>query len=89
MAHGLIVLKTKKSDDEKETLEKIKSIGDIIHSSIQLESDYPAKYEDKKVPILDPKVWVNEDNQITHEAYGIKTSNKQQIGYAPETEGQL
>ena len=38
-----IVLKTSWSDDEKETLEKVKSIGDRIHSSIQLEADYPFK----------------------------------------------
>ena len=71
-----IVLKTKKSEDEKETLEKVKSIGDRIHSSIQLEADYPAKYEDRKVPILDLKVWVNEDNQIIHEYYMKPVASK-------------
>ena len=71
-----IVLKTKESDDEKETLEKVKRIGDKIHSSIQLEADYPAKYEDKKVPILDLKVWVNEDNKVVHEYYMKPVASK-------------
>ena len=52
------------------------SIGDRIHSSIQLEADYPAKYEDRKVPILDLKVWVNEDNQIIHEYYMKPVASK-------------
>ena len=45
---------------------QIKLIGNQIHKSIQLEADYPSKYDDKKVPILDLKVWVNEDNKVIH-----------------------
>ena len=26
------------------------------------ETDYPMNYEDKKVPILDGKVWIDEEN---------------------------
>ena len=33
--------------------EMIKSNGDSIHESIQLEVDYPSKHTDGKVPILD------------------------------------
>ena len=70
-----IVLKTKESDDEKETLEKVKHIGDKIHSSIQLEADYPDNYEDNKVPILDLKVWINE-NKIVHGYYMKPVASK-------------
>ena len=33
-------------------------IGDDIHSSIQLEVDYPSNHRDQKLPILDLKVWL-------------------------------
>ena len=46
------------------------------YSSIQLEADYPANYEDKKVPILDLKVGVNEDNKVVHEYYMKPVSSK-------------
>ena len=37
-------------------MERIKRIGNEIHKSIPLEDDYPFKYSDRKVPILDVKV---------------------------------
>ena len=64
-----IVLKTRKDGGEKDIMERVKSIGDKIHGSIQLEADYPDRYEDKKVPILDLKVWVDKDNKVVHEYY--------------------
>ena len=50
----------------------VKSIGNRIHQSIKLEIDYPSAHEDKKLPILDVKVWlVNEGGRqkIMHEYY--------------------
>ena len=64
-----IIIKTKKEADESTTIERIKEVGNGIHESIQLEADYPSKYEDNKVPILDLKVWVNEENKVVHEYY--------------------
>ena len=46
--------------NEKEDLEimdKIRQIGNSIHPSIQLETDTPVQHEDKKIPMLDLKVW--------------------------------
>ena len=46
--------------NEKEDLEikdKISQIGNSIHPSIQLETDTPVLHEDKKIPMLDLKVW--------------------------------
>ena len=42
------------------TLDLLKEIGNTIHSSIQLETDYPSKYSDNKLPILDLKTWIAE-----------------------------
>ena len=49
----------KLAPDER-TMELIKQIGDDIHPSIQLEIDYPSRHSDKKLPILDLKVWVED-----------------------------
>ena len=45
------------SNDER-TMLLNKQIGNDIHSSIQLEVDYPSKHQDQKLPILDLKVWL-------------------------------
>ena len=50
----------------------LQTIGNSIHSSIQLEIDYPSRYEDKKMPTLDLKLWVAEvdgTTKIFHEHY--------------------
>ena len=49
-------------------------IANDIHSSIQLEIDVPSNHNDGKMPILDLKVWLEEDVsnrkcQIMHEFY--------------------
>ena len=38
-------------------MRKIKEMGNEIHPSIQLETDYPSKNPDKKMPLLDVKIW--------------------------------
>ena len=49
----------KRASDER-TMELIRQVGDDIHPSIKLEVDYPSKHPDKKLPILDLKVWVEQ-----------------------------
>ena len=71
-----IVIKTKKDESEESVMTKIKDIGDSIHNSIKLEADFPSRYEDQKVPILDLKVWINRDNKIVHEYYMKAVSSK-------------
>ena len=61
---------------DKDVIERIKAIGNGIHPSIQLEADYPSKYEDHKVPILDVKVWIDAENRILHEYYSKPVSFK-------------
>ena len=65
------------------TVEVVRDIGNSIHPSIQLEVDYPSNYEDGKMPLLDLKVWVQEDNdgssRIIHEFYTKDVSSKSVI----------
>ena len=56
----------------KQSVQEIKRIGDSIHDSIVLETDCPENHEDRKMPILDLKVWMeirNERKFIMHEYY--------------------
>ena len=64
---------------DKRTMEIIKSIGNDIHPSIQLEVDCPSNYDDGKLPILDLKVWiadVNGRSRMIHEFYSKGISSK-------------
>ena len=46
-----------------------------IHESIQLEADYPDKYYDKKVPILDIEIWVDTERRVMHQYYSKQVSS--------------
>ena len=59
---------------DKETMDKIRQIGNTIHKSIEIETDTPALHEDKKMPILDLKVWA----EIREDEEGKKTSKRMQ-----------
>ena len=64
---------------DRRTMAVIKSIGNDIHPSIQLEVDCPSNYDDGKLPILDLKVWVesiNGRNRILHEFYSKDIASK-------------
>ena len=84
------VLKTKQSidqiDDENNdttNMNMLKEIGNKIHKCIQLEIDTPSMHEDKKLPILDLKVWIgdipNRGRHILHEFYCKDIASKSVI----------
>ena len=63
---------------EKKTAEIVKRTGDTIHKSIILETDCPSNHPDKKLPILDLKVWLQEANRkrkVMHEYYQKEVSS--------------
>ena len=77
------------SDDQR-TFTLIKIIGESIHESIKLETDVPSNHKDKKLPLLDLKVYIVhdqfEDNgniitttKILHEYYMKEMSCKSVI----------
>ena len=39
-------------------MNRLQEIGNSIMPSIQIEVEYPSKYTEKKMPVLDIKVWV-------------------------------
>ena len=66
---------------DKHTMETLQQIANDIHPSIQLEIDVPSNHKDGKMPILDLKVWLEEDmsNQrhlIMHEFYAKEVSSE-------------
>ena len=52
------VTEDERVSSDQRTMLLIKQLGDDIHSSIQLEVDYPSNHRDQKLPILDLKVWL-------------------------------
>ena len=53
----------------------------LIHPSTQLTVDYPSKYEDRRMPLLDIKVWLESRNEndgvkVWHEFYYKEVATK-------------
>ena len=55
----------------------IKDIANDVESMIQFTADVPSSYSDKKVPMLDTKVWLNneDNNKIYYEFYEKPTKS--------------
>ena len=52
--------------EDKKNMGMVQQIANEIHRSIEVTTDYPSRNEDKKVPILDLRVWlVRVFNQVT------------------------
>lgn len=49
------------ADKEKRTMTIIREIANTIDPQIQMTIDYPSNHEDKKMPVLDLKVWIDGD----------------------------
>ena len=45
---------------DERTIEKIREVGETIHRSIRLTKEVPSEKEDKKLPVLDLKAWIEE-----------------------------
>ena len=70
--------------EDKAIMDKIREIGNSIHKSIEITTDTPSEHSDKKMPVLDLKVWSEtregQDgimrNKIIHEFYQKEISSK-------------
>ena len=51
-------------EPDERAMRLFQSIANGIHSFIQMEIDYPSCLEDRKLPILDLKVWISERNNL-------------------------
>ena len=84
--YDLDYLSKKEGDRGKDPVEReIANVEEIqgearkIHKSIDVTADYPSKHQDKKVPILDLKVWLEDhegNKKIVHEFYHKDLASK-------------
>ena len=58
-------------NEDERTMKIVRDIANSIDSMIKMTIDYPTNHADLKVPMLDVKVWINqeEDNTIYYEFY--------------------
>ena len=83
VSNGSLFEEESEKDREKEGMEFFKKIGDSIDKSIKLEIDYPSKYDDKKMPLLDVKVWIEDKEcnmQVSQQNKEVQ-KNKKAIRY--------
>ena len=54
---------------DRVTMEIIKSIANSISDMIEFTVDVPSNYEEDKMPILDMKVWLNDEDEVEYMFY--------------------
>ena len=83
----IIVMKIGDAEEEgradERTIEKIREVGESIHRSIKLTKEVPSEKEDKKLPVLDLKAWIEEVEEgeskkykVLHEFYMKEVSSR-------------
>ena len=68
--------------NDERTMKLLQTIANTIHASIRMTIDYPSKYRDKKVPMLDLKLWIDIVDgvvRILHEHYEKSMATKMLI----------
>ena len=70
----MIIMHDKVEEDngeqkDKRSMKEMKTMANTICPIIQMEEDCPSNNEDKKLPILDLKVWIGNNRIIMHEFY--------------------
>ena len=65
--------------DDKRSFSILRQIADIIDKDIQWEEDTPSCHNDGKIPVLDLKVWIEDDRSIKFEFYSKPMSSKYTI----------
>ena len=62
---------------DKRTLELIKQIANSLEETIQVTTDVPTNHDDHKVPMLDIKVWFNEnEKEVQYNFFQKEMKNK-------------
>ena len=54
----------------------LRKIGDSVHPMIKLEEDFPSNHADRKIPILDLKCWLDENEKAWYEHYEKPVSTR-------------
>ena len=68
----------RKEDDER-LAEILKDIANSIMPCIQMEADWPSRNADKRLPILDKKVWTDSEGNILYTHYEKPMASKSVI----------
>ena len=64
-------------EDDQKTMVLVREIANSVHPMLQFEEDFPSRYVDCKLPILDLKCWLNDDtNTIWYEHYEKAVATK-------------
>ena len=61
--------------EDQYTFNIIKDVANSIHPNIQMEVDTPSNHMDGKLPVLDLKMWLEDDNSISHTFYSKPVSS--------------
>ena len=62
--------------DDIRTMKVIQQIANSIEDMIEMTIDVPTNHDDGKVPMLDVKAWINNDNNVFYEFYEKPTKNR-------------
>ena len=63
-------------EDDRRTMRLLREVSDSVHPKLQFEEDFPSNYSDEKIPILDLKCWMDDDNKVWHEHYEKTVSTR-------------
>ena len=77
---GKLVMDPQLRDEDKPADERLAiillSIANSVMECVKMEADWPSKNRDRKMPILDMKVWVNGEGTLLYQHYEKDVSSK-------------
>ena len=76
---GVDHVNTDDETDEARTARVLKEIANSVQDSIVMEEDHPSRNSDNKLPILDMKVWLDQDSYAVYQHYEKPVANRQVI----------
>ena len=79
IANETTIAEDESEPPDKRTMQILQAVASYIHPSIRLTIDYPSKHADRKVPMLDVKMWmleIGDEKKIAYEHYEKKITTK-------------
>ena len=70
---------TENISSAEHTIRILNEIANDVDPMIRFTFDLPEKHQDKKLPVLDLKVWLSETDELLHEFYEKPTKNLRTI----------
>ena len=65
--------------NEEHTIRILNKIANDVDPMIRFTFDLPENHQEKKLPVLDLKVWLSETDELLYEFYEKPTKNKKTI----------